>query len=472
MRRLASTLTVLLAIIAACAGANSASPTQASPAAPAPTPAGAAARAAGGPSGPAWTTYHRTALRAGATSTNIKAPLHHAWTRHLDGAVYGEVLYVEGHLIAATENDSVYALNPSTGQVIWRRHLAKPASESDIRSGSGLSGCGDIFPLGITGTPAYDATTGSVFVVAESRGGHHTLWALNARTGARRWHRSTDVLPGRNRRAEQQRSALLVTHGRVITTYGGLSGDCGNYVGYVTSTATTGTGKTAHYAVPTPREAGMWSPAGPVTGANGNVYVASGNGAEIGGKWDKSDSVTELNPTTLHRIAIFAPSVWRSDNRYDRDLGSSSPIPVPAVHRLVVAGKNGHIYLLKPSLAGIGSSVASTDNCGGGAFGGAARKGRVVVMPCKSGILALRVRRSGLHRLWSANGIYASPVIAGAHVLAADLNSDSLKVISLKRGHVQGSASLSPLTHFPSESTVGHEVYVGTLDGVSALRGS
>src|SRR5690242_21541856 len=38
---------------------------------------------------------------------------------------------------------------------------------------SGLP-CGNIDPLGITGTPAYDATTGSVFVVAETRSEEHT----------------------------------------------------------------------------------------------------------------------------------------------------------------------------------------------------------------------------------------------------------------------------------------------------------
>jgi outer membrane protein assembly factor BamB len=469
MRRLVIALTLPIAIAAGCAGASSATPSQPG----SDTPAATGGRPAAAPSGPDWPTYHRTALRDGAISTNIKAPLHKAWTKHLDGAVYGEVLYVDGHLIAATENDSVYALNPSTGHVIWRRHLATPASQSDIQSGNGLGGCGNIFPLGITGTPAFDVATGSVFDVAESTGGHHTLWALSAKTGARRWHRSTDVLPSRDRRSEQERSALLITHGRVITTYGGLAGDCGNYVGYVTSTSISGKGKTSHYAVPTPREAGMWSPAGPVTGANGNVYVASGNGAELGGKWDKSDSVTELNPVTMHRIAVFAPSVWKTDNRDDRDLGSSSPIPVPAAHRLVVAGKNGHVYLIKPALGGVGSSVASTSNCGGGgAFGGAARKGKVVLMPCKSGILALRVGASSLHTLWSAGGVYASPVIAGSHVLVADANSNTLKVLSLKTGHVEGSTSVGPLTHFPSETTVGHYVYVGTLAGVSAVRGS
>ena len=74
------------------------------------------------------------------------------------------------------------------------------------------------------------------------------------------------MLPDRNRKAEQERSALLVEHGRVVVSFGGLAGDCDNYVGYVTSTSVAGSGRTFHYAVPTAREAGMWSPAGPVLG--------------------------------------------------------------------------------------------------------------------------------------------------------------------------------------------------------------
>ncbi|MBV9486778.1 MAG: PQQ-binding-like beta-propeller repeat protein, partial [Frankiaceae bacterium] len=185
-----------------------------------------------------WPTYHRTADRAGFAKSRFHAPLRATWSAALDGAVYGEPLVVHGWVIAATERDSVYQLDPGTGQVRWRTHLGRPASEINIRNDQ--PGCGDIFPLGITGTPAYDAKTGSVFVVAETHGGHHTLWALNASTGETRWHRSMDVLQHRDRLAEQQRAALLVSHGRVYTQYGGLSGDCGDYVGYITSTSVTG----------------------------------------------------------------------------------------------------------------------------------------------------------------------------------------------------------------------------------------
>jgi outer membrane protein assembly factor BamB len=410
-----------------------------------------------------WATYHRTNSRAGHTARAARLPLRPAWQRHLRGAVYGEPLVVDGKLIVATEKNWVYGLDARTGARLWRRHLGTPVALSSLP-------CGNIDPLGITGTPAYDARTGSVFAVAETTGGHHTLWALRAKTGHLRWHRSLDVLKTRNRNAEQQRSALLVSKGRVITAFGGLAGDCDNYVGYLTSVATSGAGAISRYAVPTSREAGIWSPAGPVIGRNGNVYVATGNGAEINGRWDKSDSVTELTPVRLHRVGIFAPSTWKDDNAQDLDLGSSSPVPVN--HRIVIAGKRGTVYLLKPTLGGIGSALATLDGCQ--AFGGAAVSGSTVLMPCKgqTAIRALVVGRHSLHWSWTASNTYASPVIAGHRVYAADETSGDLVVLGMAHGRELQRIHAGSLPHFPSEVVSGGWVFVPTLTGITAFRGS
>ena len=55
-------------------------------------------------------------------------------------------------VIVATENDTVYALDASTGAVRWSRHLASPVP-------SGLP-CGNIDSSGITGTPVADVAAG------------------------------------------------------------------------------------------------------------------------------------------------------------------------------------------------------------------------------------------------------------------------------------------------------------------------
>src|ERR1035437_3880394 len=135
-----------------------------------------------------WPVYHGNPARTGLATSfpSLGSGLTQAWSTALDGAVYGEPLGVAGRVIVATENDTVYSLDPTTGSVTWHRHLGTPVALSSLP-------CGDIDPLGITSTPVYDLASGSVFVVAEVTGPAHTLFALDAATGAVRWSRSVDL---------------------------------------------------------------------------------------------------------------------------------------------------------------------------------------------------------------------------------------------------------------------------------------
>jgi outer membrane protein assembly factor BamB len=453
MRRLA-VLPIALAVVlgAACS----------SHARPAPVPVTGSSAAATKLS--AWPMYHGGPTHTGYVSNPAGSPLHQAWAADLQGAVYGEPLVVHHRLIVATESDQVWGLNPATGRTKWKLTLGKPQPLSGLP-------CGDIDPLGITGTPAYDARTHTVFVVAETLGGHHVLWAIAPGNGHRKWHVNLDLVKDRDRLAEQERSAVLVTGGRVIVTFGGLYGDCDNYVGYVTSTPVSGKGRTRVYAVPTEREAGMWSPAGPVQGANGHVYVASGNGAEVDNTWDKSDSVTELTPKRLKVVSVFAPATWAEDNAQDLDLGSSSPVSIPGLHRIVIAGKRGVVYLLPEHFGGIGSEIADLDGCA--SFGGPAVTGTTVLMPClfSDQIRALVVSSSSLRWGWSADDLYGSPIIAGPRVYVADRDSGDLVVLNLSDGSVVQRIHAGSLSHFPSSVVDGGYVFVPTLTGVTAFHG-
>jgi outer membrane protein assembly factor BamB len=113
--------------------------------------------------GDSWTTYHHDAARHGydALASPASGHLASAWTRRLDGVVYGQPLVVGGRVLVVTENDSVYALS-TDGRVLWRRHLGTPVDLDSLP-------CGNIDPLGITSTPVYDAATHRLFVAAELR---------------------------------------------------------------------------------------------------------------------------------------------------------------------------------------------------------------------------------------------------------------------------------------------------------------
>lgn len=106
-------------------------------------------------------------------------------------------------------------------------------------------------------------------------------------------------------KAHQQRGALNLLNGRIYIGYGGLFGDCGNYIGSVVSLTTAGTGKLT-YAVPTTREAGIWGTAGAAVDGDHLLY-AVGNGESVSGAYDGSDSVIALSPD-LQRTDLFAPT--------------------------------------------------------------------------------------------------------------------------------------------------------------------
>jgi outer membrane protein assembly factor BamB len=467
MRRLLGLLLGPALLVAACDGTASDEPAASSS-----SSARSAGDVASGSGAPAsahselvdWTTYHASNTRSGHVSRGPHGALHERWSRDLTGAVYGEPLVVGSTLIVATERNRVYGLNARTGAQRWVVHLGTSQPLSELP-------CGNIDPLGITGTPAYAPGVDLVFVVAETRGGSHTLWALRPTTGARVWQRSLDTQTRRDKVAQQNRAAVTVVDGRVITTFGGLAGDCADYVGYVTSVRTDGKGPVASYAVPTSREAGMWATPGAVEAPSGNIYVASGNGAELHGRWDGSDSVIELTPEGLHRLGVFAPPSWRDDNARDLDLGSMAPAVVPPVDRIVIAGKRGVVYLLEPSLGGVGSQVRRLGGCS--AFGGAAVVGRTVLMPCKGqyAIRALHVGASTLRWGWTRTGVYSSPVVAAGRVYVADERSGDLVVLDLADGRVLSRHHAGPMPHFPSQVVSGDWVFVPTLDGVTAFSG-
>ncbi len=97
---------------------------------------------------------------------------------------------------------------------------------------------GDIGPLGITGTPVYDPASGLVFAVAETTGGTHLLAGVSLATGALKVRREVEP-PRGTPIATQQRPALTLYEGRVYIAFGGLDGDCADYIGGVVSVATS-----------------------------------------------------------------------------------------------------------------------------------------------------------------------------------------------------------------------------------------
>jgi hypothetical protein len=178
-----------------------------------------------------WTTYHRDHARSGyLPGLPDPARLTQAWSARLDGAVYGQPLVVDDRVLVAAEADSLYGLGASHRSGAVAHHIGRPVPLSELP-------CGNIDPLGITGTPVYDPATGLVFAVAEVTGPAHLL-GVDAGSGRVRVRRRVDV-PGMDPRPHQQRAALALSRGRAYVAHGGLLGDCGDYRGRVVASRTT-----------------------------------------------------------------------------------------------------------------------------------------------------------------------------------------------------------------------------------------
>ena len=448
----------VLAAAAACSGPGGGTSSGPAPPSKTLTPG----QDSGAHPGAAWPTYGRDFARSGvAASAARPGPLTVSWRAHLDGAVYGQPLLVGQLVIAATENDSIYGLDQATGRVIWRRHVGTPVPLSDLP-------CGNIDPLGITGTPVYNPASGLVYAVAETTGFHHVLVGLSVRDGAVRIERDIPTPDGQPR-YDQQRPALAIAAGRVYVAFGGLYGDCGPYRGSVVGIPLSGSGPLISYVVPTPREGAVWATGGPVTGPDGTMYVSVGNGS--GTSFDDSDSVTALSPG-LRRTGVFAPSTWADDNAHDLDLGSTQPALLPD-GMLLEDGKRGTAYLVDSAhLGGVGGQVAQAQVCP--AFGAAAVAGSIVYEPCEQGgLAAVDTTGNGITVRWRGPaGAWGSPVLGGGAVWVTDWKTGTLYELDQATGATRDSLGLdTTLPHFSSMSMTGSHAFLGTMEGVIAVGG-
>ena len=331
--------------------------------------------------------YHGNADRSG----NFIVPALN-WERarllHLDpsfhaqfaGHLYAQPIYwqppgsASGVLIVATESDEVHAIDARSGSQLWTRSLGRPVPLS-------TQPCGNIDPLGITGTPVIDEATQAVYLDAmtgDASGAHHRVFSLSLKDGAPPPGWPIDVAEalaahGRhfNTRVQNQRSALAVLDGRVYVPYGGHYGDCGDYHGWVIGISVRDPRDIVSWST-RGRGGGIWAPGG-ISSDGRALFVATGN--TIGASaWSDGEAVIRLMPDLRHEERpqdFFTPSDWRALDERDADLGGSNPlllkvplgeVPSSAGSKpLVLAlGKDARAYLLDGNnLGGIGGSLAS-----------------------------------------------------------------------------------------------------------------
>jgi hypothetical protein len=311
------------------------------------------------------------------------------FSTQLDGQIYAQPVIGKGVVLAATENDKVYGLNPATGAQIWSRDVGPYWPASAI-------GCGDLVPnIGVTGTPVYDPSSGTAYFTAKVNDGadvNHPHWYLHAidiATGAERSGFPTSIAgapsndPAHpfNPKTAMQRPGLLLLGGVV---YAGFASHCdyGPYVGYVVGVnASTGRQTTmwSTEAGSSTSEAGIWqSGGGLVSDGPGRIILSTGNGVSpppgpgSAPPSTLAESVVRLQVNgdgSLTAKDFFSPVNNTNLDTNDTDLGSGGPMGLPDgfgttahPHLLVQDGKDGRVFLLdRDNLGGVAQGAGGTD---------------------------------------------------------------------------------------------------------------
>jgi PQQ enzyme repeat len=293
----------------------------------------------------------------------------------ISGNVYAQPLYIENGpggaamIIVATESNNVYALDALTGSVIWQRHVGTPVT-------SGLP-CGNISPLGITGTPVVDLASRSLFFDAMIDGPikRHFIFSLNVDTGATNpgWPVNVNATATYNGMTftssiQNQRAALGLVNGVVYVPYSGHFGDCGTFHGWVIGVPINNPSSVTAWAT-TAIGGGIWGHGG-VASDGTHMFVITGNTFNTGGNWGGGEAIIRLQAGPVFSgtpTNYWAPINWLELDNGDIDLGGCGAVlinvPGATPSQLVLAlGKDGNAYLLRRNnLGGITAPVASAN---------------------------------------------------------------------------------------------------------------
>ena len=271
-------------------------------------------------------------------------------------------------LITATEDDVVQAFDAESGKELWRRSVGNPVPRSSLP-------CGNINPLGITGTPVIDSSGEAMYfdaVVNGPSGVRHQIFGMSLKDGSvlPGWPIDVaDVLRQKGKtfdpRYQNQRSALTIVDGMLYVPFGGHFGDCGNYYGWIVGLSLHDPGNVVTWPTRA-RGGGIWTPGG-LSVVGRELFFATGNtfGAA---NWSDGEAVWHLTPDLRRRDDkryYFAPLDWHSLDQRDEDLGGTNPIPLDmpgprgSQSLMLALGKDGKAYLLNSDdLGGIGGQLA------------------------------------------------------------------------------------------------------------------
>jgi hypothetical protein len=307
----------------------------------------------------------------------------------LDGQIYAQPVVARSTVLAVTENNKAYGLDPVSGAIRWSRSVGAPWPVSTI-------GCGDLVPnIGITSTPAVDSATGTAYFTAKVNDGpdaDHPNWYMHAvdiTTGSERSGFPTKIqgspsnYPGGTftPKSQMQRAGLLLLDGVVYAGFGSHC-DFPPYAGYVVGVNATTGQQTAMWTTEVGSSSaggGVWQAGGGlVSDGSRRIFLSTGNGVSPPPGTGSSppgtlaESVIRLQVNSDGSLVskdFFSPFNNTNLDTDDADIGSGGPMALPDgygtashPHPMVVAGKDGRVFLLdRDNLGGVAQGPGGTD---------------------------------------------------------------------------------------------------------------
>lgn len=434
-------------------------------------------------------TYHNDRARSGQnlaeillTPANVNtASFGKLFSATLDGLVDAQPLYAAGvpiaiqgtHnvLVAATENDSMYALDADTGATLWHVSLLGAGeSPSDDR------GCGQVTPqIGITSTPVIyrprPTGGGFIYAVAMSKDGsgnyHQRLHAISLSTGAEKPGSPVEIqarFPGTGANSSggyvifdpkqyKERAALLLLNGVVYLSW---SSHCDHppYTGWLMGyDAATLAQVSVLNISPNGAEAAIWGAgAGPAADSAGNIYFLAANGTfdttlnaqgfPVNGDYGNAFLKISTTGNQLAALDYFTMYNTVSESQADIDLGSGGAILLPPMrdntgnvrHLAAGAGKDGNLYL------------ADRDNMG-------------KFNPQDNSNIYQEIAGAMVHGVWSMPAFYKGRLYFGGV-------SDVIRAFQFTQARLSGSPASVTGTVFPYPGATPSISANGSLNGI------
>src|SRR5215471_13660386 len=322
-------------------------------------------------------------------------------TRPVDDQIYAQPLVMtnvnipgqglRNIVIVATVNDSVYAFDADDVSVTapyWQVSFLAPGIVAP-RNTDMTTPCGTYLDfsgnIGIVGTPVIDPATGTLYVVARTKESGPSfvqrLHALDVATGAERSNSPvviTGSVPGtgdgnvaglitHDPLRQNQRAGLALVNGVVYICWAAHC-DWTPYHGWVIGyDASTLQRLVVYNDTPNGYDGGIWmSGQAPAADENGNLYLATGNGAvDTSGTVNRGESFLKLtrSGTNLDVVSWFTPYNWMNLEGSDLDLGSAGLLLIPGTSLALSGGKQGVLYLVnRDNMGGLTTSTTTNDN--------------------------------------------------------------------------------------------------------------